>query len=194
MPRAAGCLTGGGAGSRYRTGQVLFLPSVLKMLRISKMADYGIVLASHMAGRDVGVVHAVSDLAGQTGLPQPTVSKVLKHLARGGVVESQRGARGGYRLARAPEAVTVAEILQAIEGPIAVTECSSDEAPGACDYEGACDVQPSWQLINRTVRTALEGVRLSDLARTGEPPLVSLARSAEEAAQMRSAKTSATTA
>ncbi|MFW5875998.1 MAG: SUF system Fe-S cluster assembly regulator [Myxococcota bacterium] len=157
------------------------------MLRISKLADYGIVLASHLASHGAREVHAVSDLSAETGIPQPTVSKVLKRLARGGVAESQRGARGGYRLARHPEEVTLAEILIAIEGPIAVTECSTDEAPGACDFEGACDVQSSWQFINRAVQQALEGVRLGDLVRMARSPLVPLARSAEEALEMRSA-------
>jgi FeS assembly SUF system regulator len=155
------------------------------LLRISKLADYGIVLASHMAGLGEGELHAVSDLSLQTGIPQPTASKVLKRLARGGVARSQRGVHGGYALARAPRDISLAEILQAIEGPIAVTECSTEEDAGVCDYEGACDVQPSWRFINRTVQQALEGVRLSDLLRTARSPLVTLARSAEEAARLR---------
>ncbi|MFW6050082.1 MAG: SUF system Fe-S cluster assembly regulator [Myxococcota bacterium] len=153
------------------------------MLRISKLADYGIVLASQMAAR--GDVLAVSDLSAETGIPQPTASKVLKRLARAGVAVSQRGARGGYRLARGAEEVTLAEILVAIEGPIAVTECSTEEHAGECDFEGTCDVQPSWRFINRAVQQALEGIRLSDLVRTARSPLVPLARSAEEAASLR---------
>lgn len=155
------------------------------MLRISKLADYGIVLASHLAVIRTDGRLAVSDLSAMTGIPQPTASKVLKRLARGGVAESQRGAHGGYRLARRPEEITLAEILTAIEGPIAVSECSTEEPAGLCDFEGACDVQSSWRFINRAVRTALEGVRLSDLVRTARSPIVPLARSAEEAVQLR---------
>lgn len=155
------------------------------MLRISKLADYGIVLASHLAAHGPEHVLAVSDLSAETGIPQPTASKVLKRLARGGVAESLRGVRGGYRLARHPDQVTLAEVLAAIEGPIAVTECSTEEDAGMCDFEGSCDVQSSWRFINNTVRRALEGVRLSDLVRTAHAPLVPLARSAEEAAELR---------
>lgn len=158
------------------------------MLRISKLADYGIVLVSHMAAHARDRMHAVSDLSAETGIPQPTARKVLKRLARGGVTESQRGARGGYRLAREAEAISLAEVLQAVEGPIAVSECSTEEAPGECDFEGACEVQPSWRFINRTVHDALAGIRLSDLVRTARSPLVPLARSAEEAARFRSVK------
>jgi FeS assembly SUF system regulator len=160
------------------------------MLRISKLADYGIVLASQMARLGFAQVHAVSDLSLQTGVPQPTASKVLKRLARGGVARSLRGVHGGYRLSRAPEEISLAEILQAIEGPIAVTECSTEDHPGACDFEGSCDVQPSWRFINRAVQQALDGVRLSDLVRTARSPLIPLARSAEEAARLRQAPSS----
>jgi len=96
------------------------------MLRISKMTDYAVVLATHLAAAEGA--HAARDLAVQTQIPEPTAGQVLERLAGGGVVISQRGAKGGYALARSPEHVGVNEVIEAIEGPIAVTECSDDTA------------------------------------------------------------------
>jgi FeS assembly SUF system regulator len=151
------------------------------MLRISKMTDYAIVVSTHL-GSTPGAL-AVSDLASATGIPQPTVAKVLKVLARAGLVASQRGAHGGYRLARAPEAITVAEIIGAIEGPIAVTECADDSE--ACAHEPSCEVRANWQLINSAVQGALAGITLGDMSQSGPAKLVQLARSGQEAAQRR---------
>lgn len=143
------------------------------MLRISKLTDYAVVLATYLAGRSRDERHNVRDLAAATGIHQPTVSKILKHLARCGIVDSQRGARGGYRLAERPEHIPIASIIEALEGPIAVTECASDQTSGACEYEGRCDVQANWQQINAVVNRALESVSLADM-RSPRPELVTL--------------------
>lgn len=133
------------------------------MLRISKLTDYGVVLATHLAAAPPEATVAVSDLARETGIPQPTVSKVLKQLGRTGIVEGQRGAQGGYRLARTAEEITIAEVIAALEGPIGVTECATDDELGTCELMTRCDVRTNWQRINRAVSDALEGIRLSDM-------------------------------
>lgn len=155
------------------------------MLRISKITDYGIVLCTHLAAADEGDARNVRDLAADSGIPQPTAAKVLKRLARGGFVESQRGAHGGYRLSRPARRVTIAELIAALEGPIAVTECSTEQTAGICDYEGQCEVQVNWQQINSAVEAALSSITLADMAKPSPPPLVSISRSAEEAERRR---------
>ncbi|MFW2388536.1 MAG: SUF system Fe-S cluster assembly regulator [Polyangiales bacterium] len=155
------------------------------MLRISKLTDYAVVLATHLAAAEGP--HAARDLAVQTQIPEPTASKVLKTLARAGVVTSQRGAKGGYALARSPEAIGVHEIIEAVEGPIAVTECSDETADSSCEYETSCGVRANWQRINHAVHRALSEISLADMAFPGVAELVSIARSSKEADQMRSA-------
>ena len=150
------------------------------MLRISKLTDYGVVLATHLAAPRADLTVAVRDLAKETGIPQPTVSKVLKQLGRAGIVEAQRGAHGGYRLTRVPEDITIAEVIAALEGPIGVTECASDDSLGSCEFETRCDVRTNWQRINRAVQDALEGIRLSDMVLTNQPKLVPLRRAGTE--------------
>jgi FeS assembly SUF system regulator len=156
------------------------------MLRISKMTDYAVMLATHLAAS--GGPHAARDLAVQTQIPEPTASKVLKKLARAGVVISQRGAKGGYALARPPQQIGVNEVIEAIEGPIAVTECSDESTDSSCEYETNCGVRANWQRINFAVHTALSQITLADMALPGTSELVSIARSAKEAEQMRSAE------
>lgn len=132
------------------------------MLRITKQTDYGIVLLTHMAMDRERLVTA-PDLAAEANLPQPMVSKILKLLAKDGVLESHRGANGGYCLAREPEAVTVAEVITALEGQIAITECT-DEEPGLCTQEAVCPVRSNWNRINFAIRTALEGISLAEMS------------------------------
>ena len=155
------------------------------MLRISKMTDYAVVLATHMAA--VEGPHAARDLALQTQIPEPTTSKLLKKLTRAGVVVSQRGARGGYALARSPQEIGVHEVIEAIEGPIAVTECSDESSDSSCEYETNCGVRANWQRINLAVQTALSGITLADMALAGTADLVLLARSSEDAKRLRAA-------
>jgi FeS assembly SUF system regulator len=131
------------------------------MLRMSKLADYGTVIMTAMA-RDPDAVHSASSIAAATGVAIPTVSKVLKILTRGGVVESLRGTNGGYLLPRPPERITLAEVIAAVDGPIGMTECSTQ--PGLCIQEAACAVRANWQKVNRVIYEALQQVTLADMA------------------------------
>jgi FeS assembly SUF system regulator len=158
------------------------------MLRISKMTDYAVVLATHLAAAEGP--HAARDLALQTQIPEPTASKVLKKLARAGVVVSQRGAKGGYALARPPQRIGIHEVIEALEGPIAVTECSDETTESFCEYETNCGVRANWQRINLAVQNALSQITLADMAVPGTPELVSLLRSSKEAERLRAASPS----
>ncbi|MFN8641238.1 MAG: SUF system Fe-S cluster assembly regulator [Candidatus Binatia bacterium] len=139
------------------------LDSRSAMIRISRLTDYGIVLLSHMAAQP-DHVHTAAELAGETHLPLPTVSKLLRLLTREGLLQSQRGVNGGYGLARAPEAITVSRAVAALEGPIALTTCTS-AIPTDCSHEPICPVRGHLNLINLAVRQALDAVTLADLAR-----------------------------
>ena len=132
------------------------------MIRITKQADYGVVLMTLMASHATDLWKA-SELAAETGLPQPTVSKILKLLTRGGLLVSQRGVKGGYTLGRAAEDISVAEIVTALDGPIAVTECI-EQTPGECTREDRCVVRGNWQRINLAIHDALESINLADMA------------------------------
>jgi FeS assembly SUF system regulator len=132
------------------------------MLRMSRLTDYGIVLLTHLAAAPDHAVHNARELSERARLPLPVVSKILKVLAREGFLVSQRGAKGGYSLARRPEQISVVAVIDALEGPIALTECGTHA--GACTREASCVVRAPWQQINRAVRKALEGVRLSELS------------------------------
>jgi FeS assembly SUF system regulator len=130
------------------------------MLRMSKLADYGTVVMTSMA-RAPDRVHSAADVALRTGLALPTVSKLLKTLARNGLLVSLRGARGGYMLVRAPREISVAQVIAAIEGQIGMTECSS--APGLCTQESGCSVRTNWQRINHMVLRALQQITLEHM-------------------------------
>ncbi len=136
------------------------------MLRISKLTDYGTVLLAHLAANQPQVCSA-ADVASATGIAPPTVSKLLKSLARAGLVISTRGANGGYELARSPKSISAADVIDALEGPVSITECSSSE--GLCEHEDVCSVGGAWQRINVAIRHALDDVTLSDLIRTNSP-------------------------
>jgi FeS assembly SUF system regulator len=133
------------------------------MIKLSRLADYGVVLAGRMALRPA-LFHNAMELAEGSGLPTPTVSKILAALAREGVLVSQRGVKGGYRLARAPEAISVADIIAALDGPIALTMCI--EHSGACDVEAICPSRRGWSRVNDAVRAALQSVSLAEMAGT----------------------------
>lgn len=131
------------------------------MLRISKLTDYATVLLAALVDQPEPCVPA-SRLAQITGLEAPTVSKVLKTLARSGLVDSVRGVNGGYLLAHAPDKISVASIIHAMEGPIALTECALE--PGLCAHEADCRLKGNWQRIGQAVENALAGLTLADLA------------------------------
>lgn len=134
------------------------------MLRITRQTDYGVMILTRIAQEGPGRIHTARDLAAETEVPLPTVSKILKLLARAELLVSQRGVKGGYRLARAAGEITVAEVIRAIEGPIAMTECV-ESGVGECDKESWCPVRSNWQLINDAVAGALEGITLARMAR-----------------------------
>ena len=136
------------------------------MIRLSKLADYGVVLMTRMASRPEGI-HNTLDLSLLTGLPTPTVSKVLAKLGRHGLLRSVRGAKGGYRLAQSPQNISVADIISAIEGPIALTQCV-EHTLGCCDIEPLCPSRYGGQVINDTVRRSLESVSLAEIAAQGQ--------------------------
>ena len=143
------------------------------VIRISRLTDYGIVLMAHLASDDAGSTHNAREVAEETQLPAPVVSKILKRLARQGLLVSQRGAKGGYALARQPSEISAAEIITALEGPIGLTECAVH--PGACVQEASCHVREPWQRINRVVQEALFKVTLSELAGPGAERTLPLA-------------------
>jgi FeS assembly SUF system regulator len=132
------------------------------MIRLSRLTDYGIVLMVQLARSTDNGARNARNLAEETDLPAPVVSKVLKSLARKGLLASQRGSKGGYALARPPEDISVPEMITALEGPISLTECTVN--PGACSQASSCDVREPWQRINAAVQSALEKVTLADLA------------------------------
>lgn len=132
------------------------------MLRLSRLTDYAVVVLSQMAKTTGTVMNAV-DLADATALPQPTVAKVLKLLARHSVVRSVRGAQGGYVLERPADRVSVAEIISAIDGPVALTACV-DEADGDCSVEQLCPMRGRWDRLNTAVQAAFESVTLAEIA------------------------------
>ncbi len=136
------------------------------MLRISKLTDYGTVLLANLAANRETVCSA-ADVSEATGIAVPTVSKLLKSLGRAGLVTSTRGANGGYQLARDPLDISAADIIDALEGPVSITECSANDSQ--CAHEGVCSVGGAWQRVNIAIRRALEGVSLNDLLRTNSP-------------------------
>jgi len=130
------------------------------MLKLSKLTDYATVLLSFMAKDPLGM-HAAQEMADETGISQPTVSKIMKSLVRAHVLTSVRGAKGGYLLARAPKKITIASIISALEGPIALTECNASHK--SCEQATGCHIQGNWGLINQKVFNALDSVTLADL-------------------------------
>ncbi|MDR3517945.1 MAG: SUF system Fe-S cluster assembly regulator [Azospirillaceae bacterium] len=142
------------------------------MFKLTKLTDYAIVLMSEMAAHP-GVVRTGPQLAERTGVPVPTVAKLLKTLTAAGVMLSHRGATGGYVLARPATEISIAEIITALEGPIALTACV-DGAEGGCGVESFCPMRGNWDKINLAVRTALEGLTLADMATPAAPPMFGL--------------------
>jgi FeS assembly SUF system regulator len=130
------------------------------MLRVSRLTDYATVVMTCLAGRPGEVLSAVQ-IAEDARLELPTVSKLLKSLGHAGLVESFRGANGGYRLAREAEHINLAEIVEALEGPLSMTECSVHV--GNCDHEAYCNVRGNWQRINAVVAKALRDMSLAEM-------------------------------
>jgi FeS assembly SUF system regulator len=128
------------------------------MLRLSKFADYGTQVMAYMA-KD-GAVHSATEVSAELGIAVPTVSKILKMLIRDDLVESVMGAKGGYRLSRDPAEINIAEIINAMDGPISITECSGTTT---CERESTCSTRSNWQGINHIIQNALEKVNLAEM-------------------------------
>ncbi len=134
------------------------------MIRITREADYGILLMTGLAQTE-GQPRSAAALAQQRRLPLPMVSKILKVLTRAGLLNSQRGAQGGYHLARPAMDVSAADIISALEGPLAITECSADDAHEGCIRQEHCDVSGHWPRINQAILTALQSISLAEMSR-----------------------------
>jgi FeS assembly SUF system regulator len=131
------------------------------MIRLSRLADYGVVMMSHIAtcADDMHTAHAVAQA---TRIPEPTASKILKALARAALLDSHRGANGGYTLARQPAEIRITEIIISVDGPIALTSCLDAEGTD-CSLVNTCPTRTNWQTINDAIRRALDEVSLADM-------------------------------
>lgn len=140
------------------------------MFRLSKMADYGILMLVYVAGAETGSQHTARDLAQHSRLPLTTVAKVVKTLVRTGFLESRRGSRGGYTLARPAHAIGMVDVISALEGPVTLTACAAHiSQAGTCDIERTCPARQPWQRLNALLVGALANVTLADM--TGGAPL-----------------------
>ena len=143
------------------------------MLKLSKLTDYAVVVLVRLAQTDrpgdtAGGVQTSPGIAAATGIPEPTVAKVLKILAGSDLVASQRGARGGYRLLRPLTAIPIADVIAAIDGPIALTACV-DGSAGGCESERLCPVRGRWDPVNTAIQTALGAITLADMQEAAIP-------------------------
>lgn len=137
------------------------------MIKLGKLTDYAIAVMVQLAKEGEGASRSASHLAEKTGVPEPTVAKVLKTLLKEGLVASARGAQGGYRLARGPEDLSVRAIIEAVDGPIAIVTCVEGNA-GHCQAEAHCPTRGRWDPVNNAIRTALQGITLAEMA-AGSP-------------------------
>jgi FeS assembly SUF system regulator len=152
------------------------------MLRISKLTDYGTVILACLASQPERLMTA-TEVAERTKVGLPTVSKLLKRLQRSGLVTSTRGSHGGYQLARPASEITAARILDALEGPFALTECSGQHSN--CGIEASCRVGHAWQKVNAAIQRALNDISLAQLSgndrtTTTTFPLTRVARASHE--------------
>jgi len=138
-------------------------------MRLSSMADYAVVTMTAAARNCGGARTNATRLAELTGLPAPTVQKLVSRLTAAGLLRSSRGAHGGLKLARPAAAISLADIVEAVEGPIAMTTCTTASSPGShdCSLELACAVRPHWPIVNEALRDALAQVSLSRLSNPG---------------------------
>lgn len=132
-------------------------------MRLSSMADYAVVTMTAAARHCGGARVSAAQLADETGLPAPTVQKLVSRLTAAGLLRSSRGAGGGLKLARPAAAITLADIVEAVEGPIALTTCI-DQGRDSCSLDACCSVKPHWPVVNAAMRGALAGVSLTQLS------------------------------
>jgi FeS assembly SUF system regulator len=131
------------------------------MIRMNKLTDYGVVLLTTFAREPEQGISA-RELSTRTGIPQPTVVKLLKTLLKAGLLVSQRGTKGGYALSKRPEEIPVAAVIEVLEGPLAITECS---VPGTCEHERRCVARPNWAAVNDVIRQSLSKLTLAEMTR-----------------------------
>ena len=132
-------------------------------MRLTSLADYAVVMMAAAARHPAGARLSAGLLAGETGVPLPTAQKLMGRLAAAGLLSSARGTGGGFRLSRGADGISLADIVEAVEGPIAVTTCV-DEARSDCALEGACQVKPHLSAVNGAIRGALQNVSLASLS------------------------------
>jgi FeS assembly SUF system regulator len=132
-------------------------------MRLSSLADYAVVMMAAAARHPAGARLSAGLLAGETGVPLPTAQKLMGRLASAGLLSSARGTGGGFRLAREAQGISLADIVEAVEGPIAMTNCI-EGAHHLCAIEGSCRVKPHLHAVNHAVRGALQGVSLASLS------------------------------
>ena len=147
------------------------------MIKLSRLTDYGVVVMSQMA-QNMSAMKTAPELAAATGVPTPTVSKLLKLLVKGGLVESWRGVNGGYALTKNIDDITAADIIEALEGPVALTACV-DGSEADCGVESLCPMRGGWEKVNRAIRAALEEVTLAELSHPADFLLASVSVDAE---------------
>src|SRR5688572_11083139 len=147
------------------------------MLKINKLTDYAIVVLAEMSSMtdrsDGEAVVSVQDLSDRTKVPAPTVSKILKRLACGGIAISERGKNGGYKLARKASEITLVDVIVAMEGPFALTDCSGTPTVSCC-YAGSCAVEKNWVRINNAVKSALASISIADMVSPSALALMAL--------------------
>lgn len=131
------------------------------MFRLNKLADYALVVMEYITSHPGGHPHTARSVAEATHLPTPTVVKILKKLVDSELVISQRGVKGGYTAARGSSMISVAEVVEAMDGPMGLTECAT--APGRCELEGRCRIEANVRVIGRVLRQTLRNISLSDL-------------------------------
>ena len=134
-------------------------------MRLSHLADYAVVLMTAAARRPVDARLSATELSIETGVPLPTAQKLMGQLAASGLLRSARGAAGGYSLARPAAEISLADMVEAVEGPIAMTACSGHEGPSDCALDAHCRVKPHMGVVGDAVRSALGAVSLTELAR-----------------------------
>jgi len=155
------------------------------MFRLNRLTDYGVVVLSQIS-LESGALCSAQHIARHTGVPLPTVAKVLNILQREHLVDSHRGAAGGYTLSRPANEIKVSEVIEALEGPIALTACV-ENAEGHCEVESLCPMRGSWDRVNRAIRDALERVSLAEMVGAQGGGLFTLAEEAAAAAGERPA-------
>jgi len=132
------------------------------MIKLGKLTDYAIAVMGQLAHEELGNAHSAHHLAIKTGIPEPTVAKVLKRLSKGNLVASARGAAGGYKLVRPADQVSISEIIALMEGPVLIVACADGETE-TCGMWGSCPTKSNWNRVNDAIKTALDGVKLKDM-------------------------------